>query len=638
MAGWSRAKRLQVEKAFYQFLDRAYVYSKDLGRICVGEYLYKGQRRLITEIFDALEQDIHDIYILKSRQLGISTIIRFLTTFLIGINPGLKGAIIFDDDKNKNQSRSELETVIAELPQKLKFPVVKKNNRYGVELANKAEIIFLAAGVRKSKSSGGLGRSVGLSFIHASEMCSWGDSSGVEALKQSLSEINENRLFIWESTARGFNIWYDMWLEAKKDKLHCKTIFLGWWAKESQVIPRDHRDFATYGVQAPTENELKKIAAVKQQYGVDITAEQLAWVRRKYDPTATTDETTKTEFEASTERVQEQPWTEEEAFQTTGAIFFSSEKLTDQSHKHVSRNYRPWMFLAGEEFVNMRIIEAENTRSTEFKVWEEPQDEAAYAVGIDPAFGENPLNDRSSIQVLRCYADGCDQVAEYAFNLINTRQLAWAAASILGWYGMHPRNEVRYILELNGPGVAVFNELRALRQQIDYGYPPLQAEGLQNIFRNVHAFISTKPDALGPSQNWHIKTNAQSKIADMETLRDFVSNGQLHIRSRDLVEEMATITREDNTIKAPGTKKDDRVLALAFALRCWAHKLRPQLVARRMTRAAVEARTQLKLTDQVFLFNQNQLDGFIRGRQATRLQQDALNRRNNWRYGARRWR
>jgi hypothetical protein len=632
MAGWSHQKRVTVEKAFYSYLNRALVYSKDAGRICLGEHLYEGQRRLITEIFDALEADIHEIYVLKSRQLGISTVIRFLSAFLIGINPGLKGAIVFDTDFNKIAARNELEVAIKELPASLKFPKVKKNNRQGLILHNDSEILFMSAGVRVSKTSGGLGRSVGLALAHCSELCSWVDAAGLEAFRNSLSDINPDRLYIYESTARGFNMWNDMWKEARNDPTHKRCIFLGWWSKDSQKISRTHRDFDTYGTQPPTEIEQKKIIAVKHKYGVLVTAEQLAWVRRAYDPTARADGDTAVEYEASTDRIQEQPWTEDEAFQTTGAIFFSSEKLTDQTNLHVTKKCDQYMFLAGQEFVDMRILKAENTRSVEFKVWEEPVEDACYAIGIDPAFGENPLNDRSSIQILRCYADGCDQVAEYAFSMINTRQLAWVIASILGWYGFHPRNEVRYILELNGPGAAVWNELRSLKQQIEMGYPPLAEEqGLKNIFRNVQAYISTRNDALGAGHNWHIKTSGQSKIADLETLRDFTSNGQLHIRSLETIEEMATITREDNTIKAPGTKKDDRVLAMAFAVRCWVHKLRPRLVSQKLTRAAVEAKSQLKITDQVFLFNQNSLDGFFKSKDAERYRQMAVQRRQAWR-------
>src|SRR5271166_5638965 len=166
MAGWSRDKRVKVEQAFYQFLNKASINSKDLGRISLGHNLYEGQRRAITEIFDALEADIHNIYILKSRQLGISTLIRALIMFLAGVLDGLKGAIVFDTESNKLESRAELEVMIHDLPSNLKFPKIKASNRTGLTLANDSKMLFMAAGTRKTKSSGALGRSVGLSLAH----------------------------------------------------------------------------------------------------------------------------------------------------------------------------------------------------------------------------------------------------------------------------------------------------------------------------------------------------------------------------------------------------------------------------------------------------------------------------------------
>ena len=57
MAGWSRNKRLEVEQAFYAYLDRCMVNSKDDGWISLGKNIYEGQRSVITKIFDALEAD-----------------------------------------------------------------------------------------------------------------------------------------------------------------------------------------------------------------------------------------------------------------------------------------------------------------------------------------------------------------------------------------------------------------------------------------------------------------------------------------------------------------------------------------------------------------------------------------------------
>lgn len=635
MAGWSRKKRLAVEGAFYQYLGKCYVNSKDAGRICLGEVLYDGQRRVITEIFDGLEQDIHDFYILKSRQLGISTIIRALLIFMSGVHSGLKGAIVFDTDNNKSESRAELETMINDLPATLKFPPISGNNRTSLTLANDSKVLFMSAGVRKSKTSGTLGRSVGLSLAHGSELCSWDNEEGFEAFKQSLSDVNPDRLYIYESTARGFNFWWSTWTEARKDPQHCKCIFLGWWSKESQRIDKSSPDFMMYGETPPSDKELKKITAVKELYGHQVTVEQLAWIRRKMDPSASRDGDADPEFEGSNTRIQEQPWTEEEAFQQTGAVFFSAEKLTDLTNKYASNKYQTYMYTTGVEFTDMRVYKAPNSKSVELKVWEEPDPDGIYTIACDPAYGENENNCRSAIQILRCYADGVDQVAEYAWPLVNTRQLAWVIASLLGWYGQG-HAEARYILELNGPGTAVFNEMRSLKHQIEsagYLEKQLVDQGLKDIFRNVKTYIYSRPDSMSAGSNWHFKTNTQLKITILERLRDFISNGMLHLRSLATIDELKTIAREGDSIGAPGSMKDDRVIALALAVHQWEGTLRRQLISQKRTREAEAARKRLSITDQVYLFQQNQLQAFFDNKKSQRISEQRFSQRQAWRHG-----
>lgn len=638
--GWSHKKREAVELAFYRFLRRCYVNSKDAGRICLGDSLYQGQVDCITEIFDALEEGIHEIYILKSRQLGISTIIRALTVFLLGIHKGLKGAIVFDTDPNKSESRAELEIMIEDLPDNLKFPKVKSSNRAGLTLDNDSKVLFMSAGVKKTKTSGTLGRSVGLSIAHCSELCSWDNDDGLEAFRNSLSDINPDRLYIYESTARGPNKWKDMWDDARLDPKHCRCIFLGWWSKNSQRIERTQTDWLLYGEQAPTDKELAKIQQVRELYGHEVTPEQLAWVRRKMDPTAHSNEKVATEWEGSPTRIQEQPWTEDEAFQLTGSIFFTPEVLTDHMNRHVDRHFQAFMFTPGGEFPDMLVHKATTIKSTELKVWEEPEPHSAtYVLGLDPAFGHNELNDRSAIEVFRCYADGVDQVAEYAWPLITTRQLAWVAAALMGWYGGSD-NEVRYVLELNGPGEAVFNELRSLRTTIENDRmlrKKLDDKGLRNIFDNVRTYIFNRTDAMGAGYNYHLKTTTQIKITLLERLRDWVQNGHAHIRSLSLIEEMRTIARDGDSIGAQGSMKDDRVLAASFAVHCWEEKVRRTLIASNKSREAEKARKEKTITDQVALFQSNMLTSFFGAKRQQRQQQVQLLQRQHWRYGTRRW-
>jgi len=634
MPGWTAEKRERIEKQFYAYLKRCYVNTKDYGRICLGDNLYVGQKYAITRIFDALERDIHDIYILKSRQLGISTIFRAFTVFLIGVHKGVKGAIVFDTDNNKTQARTELETIINDLPSALKFPKIKSNNRQGLTLTSDSQVLFMSAGVKKSKSSGTLGRSVGLSIAHCSEMCSWDNDEGLQSFKESLSDINPDRLYLWESTARGFNAWYAMWGDARKDNTHCECIFLGWWAKDTQCIERDHPDFDVYGIIPPSDKEAEKIRIVRERYGVEITPEQLAWYRRKVDPTAQAEGDADPEFEGSTTQVQEQPWIEEEAFQQTGAIFFSAEKLTEVTHRDVNPKFNSYFYSVGTEFIDTHVIKAPNAKMAELKVWEEPDPDGYYVIGCDPAFGENENNDRSSIQIGRCYADGVDQVAEYASPMIRTEQLAWVLASLMGWYGAGTNAQVKYALELNGPGTAVFTELRSLRHQIEshsYMENQIQERGLKDIFRNVKTYLYSRADAIQGGLNFHIKTTASLKITYMERLRDHVSNGKFRVRSMELVEEMKTIAREGDTIKAPGSMKDDRVLAAAFLVHCWENGPRKLLMASGRTREAEAARQRLTIVDQVNLYQQNQLQYFFQRKIGARIAAKRQQARTTWR-------
>jgi hypothetical protein len=634
MAGWSARKRQTVEKAFYAYLAQCVVNSKDLGKINLGEHLFYGQRHALTEIFDALEDDIRFIYVLKSRQLGMSTLIRVLIAFLQGVFPGLKGAIVFDTDSNKSKAHVELTSVIDNLPAHLKFPKVVKDNREGIILANESSILFMSAGVRQSKSSGTLGRSTDLTVSHCSEICSWDNASGVVALENAYSEVHPDRLYIYESTARGFNAWYDMWETARSDTAHCKCIFLGWWSKDSQRIDQSHPDFPLYGTFPPSEKEAKKIAQVKELYDFDITVEQLAWIRRKMDPAAQSQGDSDPDFDGDPTQIQEQPWTEEEAFQQTGSAFFASENLTDLTNKSVSDDFQTYMYHCGAEFADMRIFKADNVKSVELKVWEEPDHDGIYVIGIDPAYGENEHNCRSSIQVLRCYADGIDQVAEYAWPLVTTRQLSWAIASLLGWYGAG-RGQVRYILELNGPGQAVLNSLKDLKFQIENGYQfeKLDAKGLRDIFRNVSQYIYSRVDAIGTGHNYHFKTDTQRKILIMERLRDFASNGNLRVRSMELIKEMKSISRDGDSIGAPSSMKDDRVVAIALASYYWETKIRRDLIVRKMTRDSEAARRRLSIVDQVTLFNQNNLEQFFAGKRMERISVARSVNRQRWRYG-----
>lgn len=640
--GWSKQKRRVMERGFYAFLNRTWVNSKEYGRICLGERLYAGQRQFIKTVFNALEEDKHKIFVLKARQLGLSTISRALSAFYIGMHDGMQGALVFDTMPHRDSARIELAKLIRNLDPSLRFPRVLgvggAGNRDSLQLDNDARILFLSAGTQQRSTSGTLGRSEGLTMAHLSELCSYDNPEGLKAFEQSMSEFHPDRLYLYESTARGYNQWKDMWDDACADTYHCATLFLGWWAREDQTISEDDADFELYGREPPSERERERMAEVRKLYGVEITPGQLAWIRRKIDPTSRPDGDTDAGFE-TTDNVMlaEQAWTADEAFQQTGSKFFGAKALTKITRDNVSNKFKAYMYWSAEEFPP-RIFHAENLKMTELKVWEEPDPDGIYVLACDPAYGENEENDHSAIQILRCYADGVDQVAEYSWPLVTTYQLAWVIASLLGWYGQN-RAEIRYILELNGPGTAVFNELKNLRSKVESNRHSARDDekGLADIFRNVKTYIYNRPDSMGAGYNWHWVTNINRKVMVMERLRDFVGNGKLRVRSLATITEMKSIARDGDSIAAPSGMRDDRTFALALAVHYWETKVVTSMMSQRRTREAEAARRRLSIVDQVALFNQNRLDMFFAGKRKARntLQQQMM--RQQWRSQGRRW-
>ena len=607
---WNARKVEAFRSSFYGFLKHVKIDSKETGGgTRLADNIYNAQTMMLDAVWGALSDDIHDVKCLKSRQLGISTVTMPLAAFWLGVHEGMQGAIIFDSAAHVASARRKFKTMINELPPKYKFPRIIDDNREGLFFENRSGVALLAAGVRASKSSGNLGRGDGFSFIWASEVSSWDNPEGIESLKASMAKENPNRLFIWESTARGFNVWKDMWDEAQADDLCQRTVFIGWWAKESQRYEKGTALFERYGSAPPNLEEQDKIEQVERLYGHVITQEQLAWYRRQVNPAPGDEEDEVSSFIVNELICQEQPFTEMDAFLQTGNSFFPLDTLKKLSEVHCSNRFQAYTYFPGTEFVYCAVKSADNNkRMQQLRVWEEPDPEGVYVVSADPAYGHDEKNNNSACQVFRCYADAIEQVAEYANADIGPQQFAWVIMSLAGWY----RNS-RLIVEINGPGGAVLQEIKSLRQLLARGYLKKQTDekGLTDIFNNVKNYIYTRVDSLnqGAAISW--KTSSPLKVMILERMRDFAISGNLILRSRELVEEMRDVVRNGDVIAAPGMRRDDRVYATAMAIKAWEQHERAALVSRGFTREVVVARRRMSVKDQMSMFTNYQLSAFF---------------------------
>jgi hypothetical protein len=548
---------------FYKFCKELKVETKELGIQRLGQRLLGSQTYVMEEIAKGLNNDIHFFVILKGRQLGITTISLALDLYWHFKNPGFQGTLTTDTEENRDQFRTTLAMYMDGLPPEYKIPLMT-HNRNQMVLKNRSRLFYQVAGLR---AKGSLGRGKGITYLHGTETSSWGDEEGLASLLASLAEKNPNRLYLFESTARGFNMWHDMWAVAKRARTQ-KAIFCGWWRNELYSADAKSDVYKVYwdGKLSPEEKEWTR--EIKKLYQVEINSRQIAWWRWKMNEGIKDEALMYQEF----------PPTEDYAFIMTGSSFFSHARCTDQAKVAKQLLPRFYRFSMGQYFEDTELINSTERMAT-LKVWEEPVDNAYYVIGADPAYGSSDWADRFCIQIYRCYADGLDQVAEFATSELNTYQFAWVVCYLAGAYKNSTLN-----LEVNGPGQAVINEMRNLKRQAQT-MEPRKARGLMDVLSHMQHYLWRRNDSLGGvSNSLGYLTTHSSKERMLNYFKDYFERGMMNVYSMDLLEEMKSIVRDQGSIAAYGRNKDDRVIATALGCVAFAEQLMPRLLQMRMTR------------------------------------------------------
>jgi len=547
---------------FYEFCRHLTIESKEQGLIKLWP-LMGSQQYFVDEVIAGLEQDIHTFIALKFRQGGMSTICLALDLFWQMNYRGMQGSIITDDESNRDYFKSTLEGYLKYLPNSYKIKVVN-HNRNQLVFANRSRVNYIIAGTRKK---GTMAQGKGINFVHGTETSTWADEDGLRSLMSALAEQNPRRLYLFESTAKGFNMFHDMYQDAKRSKTQ-KAIFIGWWRKEALSIPKDDKLFKFYwdGVILPEERAW--IRDVKRLYDFDITPEQIAWWRWKLE----------TEIRDIKLMMQNFPPTEDHAFILTGDQFFSTDSIYAIKKKAAKRPYQAYRYEVGADFSEMRI---HATQEGELKVWEEPVPEAHYVIGADPAYGSSDWADQFVIQVCRCYADHIEQVAEYSSRVGTMYGFAWIICHLAGAYMLENKSRCTCILEINGPGRGVLQELQRLPSLLSgKSFRGSDAAGkkLMALFSSIEHYIYRRPDSMGSGQVWQWQTTPSTKPIMMNNLRDAIERKYLTINSEDWAEEARFVVQEGSSIGGQGRSKDDRVIALALCVQAWMEQIQPTLI------------------------------------------------------------
>jgi hypothetical protein len=579
---------------FERFCSDLTIDSKEFGQ---KKLTFLGtQRYVVTEIAEGLARGVHTFVVLKGRQLGISTVFLALTIYWMFKHRGLKGAMVTDTDENRELFRSYIDQYIESLPKYLRAPI-ERNNRAQLVLKNRSRAMYMVAGTKKQ---GGLGRAKDVNFLLATECSSWGDEEGFLSLTNTLAQKNPHRLYIYESTARGYNMFYQTWEVAKKSHTQ-KAIFVGWWRNELYAWEEGTSEFNTYWDGTPTGDERVWIGEVFEKYGVEITPNQLAWWRWYVAEQMKGDEML---------ALQEMPPTEDYAFQLSGSKFFSGERVNLSYQRAVKQPCLYFRYVFGLNFEDTQFIET-TEELAEVTIWETPviaakvgDIEGQYVMGCDPAYGSSEWADEFAACILRCYADKLVQAAELGTPNWTDQQFAWAIAHLAGWYGACMVN-----LEMQGPGAAVYNEMTNLKRQaglLPPGDPRLGAFDVVSRIRD-YLYPGRQDSIRGTPTAYQWQTNPREKIRMMSNLRSYFEREIIEMNSPACLQQFRNIHRNGDQIGGEGRAKDDRVIALAIATVAWSDWIMAEMMAagrtfQRESRAPEEQKRVTPLENSVVSF------------------------------------
>ena len=542
---------------FLAFFSRMTIDTKEEGAI--RPTVLSSQLFLVYAIFAGLASGRHDFVILKARQLGISTILWALDLFWMMKFGGLKGFYIADSDENKELHRDELGLMLDSVPVALRRKT-RVSNRLQLAFATTpayrgSRLMFSAA---NKKNTGQLGRSKGLNYIHAEELDSWEDPTALGSLDAARAAKHPLRLYLWVGTGQGYGELYKMWEQAG-ESVFSKQIFIGFWHLDTNIITpeTDPAAWEVYGTAPFSQDEQEWADEVQRRFGHRMTIYQVAWWRM-----------TKMEGKGiagdEAKALQEHPWLPEQAFQASGSQFISATTAlrlrTALSRAPEALCYRFDWGTTFDENGDETIVEVD-AKLAQLTVWQEPRVGSYYIVAGDPAYGSSEHADAFAATVWRVHPDALVQVATYHAQVGTMYQFAWVLAYLSCNY---PR---WLIYDINGPGVAVLQEFRRLREQ-GLGLTH-RGGGLQDAVGSIQEYLWSRPDVMSPSFNWQWKTGPSTQEPLMEQLRNEVERGALVMRDSRLVTEIAALRRDKGRIEPGGMAHDDLAVTAAMAVEYW---------------------------------------------------------------------
>lgn len=455
------------------------------------------------------------IVALKARQVGISTDTQGRMFHGVHLNPNRTALTIAHKRDSARQIVTMSKTFLAHLPKGI-APKIESETKLNFLLSNGSKVDVEVA------TEGG-GRGWTAQYLHLSEFARYPNPSGVLGGALDAVPATTDSLIVVESTAKGMNEFYDLYVQAKTGQSDWAPIFIPWHEDEG------------YRLHVPPEGlgELDKDERdLVRRFHLDDA--QLAWRRFKIR-------------EKKGDKLlyqQEYPCDDREAFVVTGSPVFEKDTIDF----YADALTMPGVVLPEPREIEWDADERKHKMNAHshgrFHVYQEPLARHLYVVAVDCSEGDAG-SDPSPIVVL-------DRMTLDIVAVWDGRQrpdlLARTSAAICDYY-----NKGRCIWEANGPGLAFQIEFERLWD--DYYMREASQDSVSRKLTDKAGFY----------------TSPKTRSYLFNILRRFVENRMGKIPHPRLVAEISWLYfeegfRGERRVEAPAGKTKDLCIATALAL------------------------------------------------------------------------
>lgn len=455
----------------------------------------------------------------KSRQLGVTSFALAYSLYLTHTEPDTVCMIMSYSLDTVDIVFKKLKAMYDDLNPVVKIKDVA-NNRKELILENRSRVICCVCGSKDAA------RGSTLRYVHLTEVAFMDDEKLKNQLVAIEAALRPDGQMVLESTSRGMNMWFELWMKAVNKESQYKPFFFS-WLDDKYLFAKDYEENSgiyknRYGryltVDDLDEEELTLYYKMDGEHN-PIVLKKLMWRRMKI-----------ANIGASKFR-QEYPSNAMESFIVFGNNIFDLEKIQIRLS---NLNHTPKLELP------TRLSPILKKWKNGITIWKYPMKGKRYFAGVDT--GEGIGSDNSVISVIDEEGYQC---FEFASNKIKPYEFAELVREVGLYY-----NTCLLVIEKLSAGHTVVDKLYSS----------------DNRYTNLYKYKSY--DSKGKMRKKPgFETSLKSRPIIINRFVEVFEKGEVCVNSKGLLNEMKAF-QLDNSGKVQAVKgaKDDRVLAFCMAL------------------------------------------------------------------------